>query len=141
MTRLHVVDPFARNALDEIVRGLFAPVRADRADAALPIKLDVTEADNGYVIHADIPGVKKEEIQVTIEGNQVTIAADVKRVADAKDGERVLRSERHVGAVFRSFVLPVELDESASEARYEHGVLELKLAKKAPEAGRKLTVQ
>ena len=141
MARVQVYDPFTRNAFDQIVRGLFAPVRVDGTETGLPIKVDVAETDGGYVVHADIPGVKKDEIQVTIEGNQVTIAAEVKRANDVKDGERVLRSERYVGSVFRSFVLPVELDEAASEAKYDNGVLELKLAKKAPEAGRKLTVQ
>ena len=101
---------------------------------------------DGYVVHAEIPGVNRDDIQVTIEGSQVTIAAEVKRVIEAKDGngkddERVLRSERYYGAVYRSFVLPVELDEEASAAKYENGVLELKLAKKAAVAGRKLTIQ
>ena len=141
MTRLQVYDPFSRNTLDQIVRGLFAPVRVEGPDGVLPIKVDVAETDSGYVVHADIPGVRKDEIQVTIEGNQVNIAAEVKRTNEAKDGERVLRSERYAGSVFRSFVLPVELDEAASEAKYDNGVLELKLAKKAPEAGRKLTIQ
>ena len=100
-----------------------------------------TEKDNAYVVHAEVPGVKRDDIQVTIEGNQVTIAAEVKKETDVKDGERVLRSERYCGAVYRSFVLPAELDETASEAKYENGVLELKLAKKPALAGRKLTIQ
>ena len=114
-----------------------------RKDAAVAIKVDVTEKDNAYVVHAEIPGVNRDDIQVTIEGNQVTIAAEVKKAKRnrRKDGERVLRSERYYGAVYRSFVLPVELDETASEAKYENGVLELKLAKKPALAGRKLTIQ
>ena len=80
----------------------------------------MTEKDNGYVVHAEIPGVNREDIQVTIEGSQVTIAAEVKRAVEAKDGngkddERVLRSERYYGAVYRSFVLPVELDEKRAQ--------------------------
>ena len=70
-----------------------------------------------------------------------TIPAEVKRDAEQKEGERVLRSERYYGAVYRSFVLPVELDEAASAAKYESGVLELTLTKKAQVAGRKLTIQ
>jgi len=101
----------------------------------------VTENDQGYVVHAEIPGVKKEDIHVTIEGSQVSIGAEVKREYERKEGERVLRTERHAGSVFRSFVLPTELDESASEAKYEGGVLELKLAKKPVNAGRRLTIQ
>ena len=105
------------------------------------IRMDVTEDANAYRVKAEIPGVKKEDIHVTVEGNQVTIAAEVKKESEEKDGERRLRSERYFGAVYRSFVLPVELDETASEAKYENGVLELKLAKKPALAGRKLTIQ
>ncbi|MEO8753262.1 MAG: Hsp20/alpha crystallin family protein [Casimicrobiaceae bacterium] len=140
MSTLQVYDPFTNAGIDQLVRGFFRPVRATR-DAAAAIKIDVTEKADAYVVHAEVPGVKKEDIQVTIEGNQVTIAADVKRETEAKDGERTLRSERYYGAVYRSFVLPVELDEAASQAKYEGGVLELTLAKKPTAAGRKLTIQ
>lgn len=140
MNPLQVYGPFADAGFDDIVRGLFRPVRESR-DAAVPIKVDVVEKGDAYVVHAEIPGVKREDIQVTIEGNQVTIHAEVKREGEQKDGERLLRSERYYGAVYRSFVLPVELDEAASEARYEGGVLELTLRKKPQIAGRKLTIQ
>lgn len=144
MQTVQLYDPFARAGLDDLFRGLFKPVQVAR-DSAVAIKVDVTETDNAYVVHAEVPGVNRDDIQVTIEGNQVTIAAEVKKTtettkADAK-AERVLRSERYRGALYRSFVLPVELDEDASAAKYENGVLELKLAKKAAVAGRKLTIQ
>jgi HSP20 family protein len=103
--------------------------------------MDVVELDNAYVVNAEIPGVAKDDIQVSIEGNQVTIGAEVKREPEAKDGGRVLRSERYRGGVYRGFTLPVEIDESASSAKYENGVLELTLVKKAAVAGRKLTIQ
>jgi HSP20 family protein len=140
MAQLQVYDPFADTPFDEIFRGIFKPVRNPNG-APATIKVDVAETDTGYVVHAEIPGVRKEEIQVTIEGNQVSIGAEVKREKEAQDGERVLRHERFYGAVQRSFVLPVEIDEAASEARCENGVLELRLAKKAANTGRKLTVQ
>jgi len=144
MNTVQLYTPFAEAGLDDLFRGFFKPVRVAR-DAAVTIKVDVAEKDNGYVVHAEIPGVNKDDIQVTIEGNQVTIAAEVKKVSQPKNGEenggRVLRSERYYGAAYRSFVLPVELDEAASEAKYENGVLELKLAKKPALAGRKLTIQ
>ncbi len=140
MNAMQVYGPFADAGFDELIRGFFKPVR-DTRDAAAPIKVDVTEKPDAFVVHAEIPGVAKDDIQVTIEGNQVTIAAEVKRESDQKEGDRVLRSERYYGAVYRSFVLPVELDETASQAKYEGGVLELTLAKKAQVAGRKLTIQ
>ncbi len=150
MQTVQLYDPFAGAGLDEFFSGFFKPVRVAK-EAAVAIKVDVTEQDGAYAVHAEIPGVRKDDIQVTIEGNQVTIAAEVKRGweskngeaknGEAKNGQRLLRSERYYGAVYRSFVLPVELDEAASEAKYENGVLELKLAKKAAVAGRKLTIQ
>jgi HSP20 family protein len=145
MQTVQLYDPFAGAGIDELFRGFFTPVRSARESAGT-IKVDVTEANGNYVVHAEIPGVNRDDIQVTIEGNQVTIAAEVKKVSDVKDtdagsGVRALRSERYYGAVYRSFVLPVELDEASSQAKYENGVLELKLAKKPALTGRKLTIQ
>ncbi len=140
MNTLQVYGPFADAGFDDIVRSFFRPVREQR-DAAAPIKVDVIEQGDAYVVRAEVPGVNKEDIHVTIEGNQVTISAEVKRDTEKKEGDRVLRSERYYGAVYRSFVLPVELDEAASAAKYEGGVLELTLTKKAQVAGRKLTIQ
>jgi HSP20 family protein len=140
MAQLQVYDPFADTPFDEIFRGFFKPVRVPNG-APATIKVDVAETDAGYVVHAEVPGVRKEDIQVTIEGNQVAIAAEVKREKEAKEGDRTLRRERYYGSIQRSFVLPVEIDEAASEARCENGVLELKLVKKAAASGRKLTIQ
>jgi HSP20 family protein len=139
MNNLTRYDPFAETGFDELFRGFFRPVRADKEPLA--IKMDVAEKDGAYVVKAEIPGVAKEDIQVSIEGNQVTIGAEVKRESEAKDGERVLRRERYRGSVYRAFTLPMEVDEATSNAKYENGVLELTLAKKPALAGRKLTVQ
>jgi len=127
-------------AFDDLCRGFFRPVRA-ATPSPVSVRMDVTEQDHGYVVHAEIPGVKKEDIQVTIEGNQVTIGAEVKRGFAPKEGDRVLRSERYYGSVYRSFTLPVDLDEAASTARFENGVLELTLARKAGVAASKLAIQ
>lgn len=141
MASLQIYDPFAEAGFDDLFRGFLRPVRGTERSAPAAIKVDVTENDKGYVVHAEIPGVSKDEIQVAVEGNQVTIAAEVKRNNETKEGERVLRTERYYGAAYRSFTLPSELDEANSEAKYDNGVLELKLAKKPAVAGRKLTVQ
>ena len=141
MASLQIYDPFADAGIDDLFRGFFRPVRSAERNAPAAAKIDVTESDKGYVVHAEIPGVTKDEIQVAVEGNQETISAEVKRNGETKDGERVLRSERYYGAVYRSFTLPSELDEANSEAKYDNGVLELRLAKKPAVAGRRLTVQ
>ncbi len=140
MNALQVYGPFADAGFEDLVRSFFKPVREQRETAA-PIKVDVTESKDAFVVRAEVPGVAKDDIHVSIEGNQVTISAEVKRESEQKDGERLLRSERYYGAVYRSFVLPVELDETNSQARYENGVLELTLAKKPQVAGRRLTIQ
>ena len=121
MNHLTAYDPFAESGIDEVFRGFFRPVRVEKAPAT--IKMDVTEQDDAYLVKAEIPGVGKD-------GSQVTIGAEVKREKDVKNGERVLRSERYFGSVYRVFTLPVEVDEAASQAKYENGVLELKLVKK-----------
>ena len=143
MAQLQIYDPFADTGFDELFRGFFRPVRADKTGTAAPapVRIDVSETDKAYTVRAEIPGVNKDEIHVAIEGNQVTISAEVKRESEAKEGERVLRNERYFGSVYRSFTLPADLDETASEAKYENGVLALTLAKKPAVAGRKLTIQ
>ena len=140
MASLQIYDPFTDTAVETLFRQFLRPDRADRA-APQGVRVDVAENDKGYVVFAELPGVKKEEIHVAIEGNQVTIAAEVKREAEPKDGERLLRSERYYGAVYRSFVLPVEIDQDASQAKHADGVLELTLAKRPANLGRKLTIQ
>ena len=106
MNHLTRYDPFADAGFDDLFRGFFKPVRVANGPTAAAIKMDVTETDKAYVVHAEMPGVKKEEIQVGIEGNQVTISAEVKKETEQKEGDRVLRSERYYGSVFRSFTLP-----------------------------------
>jgi HSP20 family protein len=102
--------------------------------------MDVREDDKSYTVHAEIPGVKKEDIHVTIVGNQVSISAETRQEKEVKEGEKVLRSERYYGKVSRSFSVASDIDESASQAKYNDGVLELVLPKKAATASRRLTI-
>ena len=106
----------------------------------ITIKMDVTDTPEGYLVHAEMPGVKKENINMEIDGTQVTITGEVKREREKKEGDQVLRTERYYGNVYRSFTLPHELDEAKCEARYDGGVLELKLARKAAMPGKKVPV-
>jgi HSP20 family protein len=140
MTNLVSYDPFLDTDMDELFRGFFKPVRMEGARTPITIKMDVRESNDGYVVHAEMPGVKKENINVEIEGNQVTIGAEVKREWEKKEGEKMLRSERYYGNIYRTFTLPHELDEAKCVAKYDGGVLELKLVKKAGIAGKKLPV-
>ena len=94
-----------------------------------------------YTVHAEIPGVKKDDIHVNIDGNQVAISAEVKNEKEVKDGEKLLRSERYYGSVSRAFSLEQDVDESAAQAKYNEGVLELTLPKKKTASARKLVIQ
>lgn len=104
------------------------------------IKVDVSEDDGAYTVKAEIPGVKKEDIDVSIDGNTVAISAEVKQEKEAKEGRRVVRSERYYGSVYRGFTLGHEVNEAKAEATYADGVLTLRLPKKAGTAAKKLSV-
>ena len=145
MANLTRVDPFSVRALDpfeDVFNGFFRPVNLARGnnDAQPQVRIDVRENENSYIVHAEIPGVNKEDIQVTIDGNQVSLSAEYRRENEIKEGERILRSERYFGKVSRTFVLESEIDEAHSEAHYKDGVLELVLPKKSQTSAKKLTI-
>jgi len=135
-------DPFEQS-FDDLVNGFFLrPIRFEQQQQELVrAKIDVKEDDKTYTVHAEIPGVKKEDIQVSIDGSQVAISAEVKRQKEDKQGEKVLRTERYYGKVYRAFGLAQDVDQEKAQAKYENGVLELTLPKKAAASTRTLTVQ
>ena len=127
-------------SVDDLFRGFF--VRPVDYEGGPRISLDVREDDKAYTVHADLPGVKKEDIDVQVEGNVVRISAESKQEREEKLGEKVIRSERYIGRVTRSFTLGVDVDEAIASAKFDNGVLELILPKKAaPEPRRKLTIE
>jgi len=131
----------ANEALDDLFRGFFMrPVRFE-GQPDVQIKMDVSEDDKSYKVHAEIPGVKKEDIHVHIDGNQVSISAEVKNEKEVKEGEKLLRSERYYGSVSRALSLGQDVDEGASQAKYHDGVLELTLPKKVAVTAKKLVIQ
>jgi len=137
-------DPFAiDDMLDDLFKGYF--VRPMRFSGEMPdmqsIRMDVKEGEKDYTVHAELPGVAKEDIHVSLEGNTVSITAEVKKASEKKEGDKVLRSERYFGKVYRGFNLGQEVDEAAAKARFENGVLELVLPKKEAAPTRKLTIQ
>ena len=103
------------------------------------IKMDVTEGDNDYTVKADIPGVKKEDIHVEVQGNEVTISAQLKRESEQKEGKS-LRTERYYGEQTRCFTLGHDIDDSKVDAKYTDGVLVLTLPKKAGKSTRQVTI-
>ncbi|MGE0314690.1 MAG: Hsp20/alpha crystallin family protein [Lautropia sp.] len=141
MASISIYDPFA-DVFPELFRG-FAPATAgngERKAAAAAMRVDVREGKDSYTVKADLPGVKKDDIHVEIDGNQVMLRAEVRKESEQREGERVLRAERYVGQFARSFSLASEIDEDKSVAKFEDGVLELTLQKKATSAARRLSI-
>ena len=129
------------DAFENLFRGVpvWLPNPETRAPAPTQFRMDVTENDKEYQVLAELPGVKKEEISITIRGNEVAISAEVKHEKDVND-ETVLRAERYYGKIQRVFTLENEVDEATAQAKYDDGVLELKLPKKSVAAAKKLAV-
>ena len=136
-----------RDPFDDLFRGFFVrPVELGNAGnvANAPetpsIRMDVKENPDAFLVHAELPGVKKEDIHVTIDGNLVSLSAEVKQEKEVKDGERVLRSERYYGKVSRSFQLAQDIDDGKAAAKFSDGVLELTLPKRAASASKRLAI-
>jgi HSP20 family protein len=107
-----------------------APAKTDTQAPAL----DVTESDRAYTIRLDLPGVAKDEVKVSIEGRRVRIEAQAAHKEEKTDGDRIVYRERSASSFARSFVLAAEIDQAASAAKLEHGVLTLTLAKRGAAA-------
>ncbi|MDD2608964.1 MAG: Hsp20/alpha crystallin family protein [Giesbergeria sp.] len=106
------------------------PLHGDPLPTPSQMKVDVKETDGGYTVQAEVPGVPKEDIHVSVEGNVVSLRAEVRQLDQQVEGEKVLRSERYFGQVARSFQLPADIDTARAKAKYDNGVLTLTLPKK-----------
>lgn len=122
----------------------FARIAACAAEATNTAQrspaLDVAESDDSYSISVDLPGVNKQDVKIAIEGRHVSVSAQAASAAAPNDGERVIYRERLAASFARSFTLPEEIDQDASLAKLDNGVLSLTLSKKRSAAGKHLTV-
>ena len=126
---------------NDFTKGFWVKPVAVPGGEELKIRLDVKEDDKAYTVHAEIPGVKKDDIQVEVDGGQISIRAEVKQEKEEKKGEKVLHSERYYGMVGRSFSLPTDVDEKGTVAKYKDGVLDLTLPKKQGNGTKRVAVQ
>ena len=137
MAQVTRFDPF-NELVDDLFKGFFVrPV----AYEGRGMRVDVAERNGSYTVTAELPGVKKEDIQVTIDGAQLTLAAEMKREKEVAQDERVLHTERVFGKATRTFTLPQEIDEANAEAKFHDGVLELTLPKKSAAARKQISIQ
>jgi HSP20 family protein len=137
-TRSHLFDDLLR----ELTSGYAAvrPLHGDPLPSPGKISMDVKESDKDYTVHAEIPGVNKEDIKVSVQGGAVTISAEVRQVDKQTQDERTLREERYYGTVSRSFQLANDVDADGARARYENGVLTLTLPKRQANGHRQLRI-
>lgn len=137
LTRLERLD----DLFPEMLRRFKWPLRPYIDDVPGDIRIDVTENDKSYEVRAEVPGVRKEDIHVSIEGNFVSISAEVKKEKEEKSGDRVLVKETYVGHVSRGFSLAHEIDSAAVVAKLEQGVLNLTLPKRNGGINRQIAIQ
>ena len=142
MSNLRLFDPGFSDSFDTAMRRFLAPMASEIHTPELKMRIDVSEKPESYLVKADIPGVKKEDINVRIDGNVVQIDAEVKREKETKgEGDKVLRSERYWGTVSRTFSLAQDVDDAKTVAKYADGVLTLELPKKTTATAKKVAVQ
>ena len=139
MANITQYNPF-EDFFKDFGKGFFVRPFALPEESELGIKVDVKEDDKSYTIKADIPGVKKEDIQIDVDDDQVTLRAETKKEKEEKKGEKVVYSERSYGMVSRSFTLPTDVDAKGANAEYKDGVLTLTLAKKPNGSAKRIAV-
>lgn len=140
MSQLRRYDPFAIEPVGDLFQGLLRSFQGNM-ESTLPFKVDVTESDSAYSVVAEIPGARKEDIDVTVDRGTVMISAKVERQTEKKEGERVIRSERYSGSMQRMFTLDAAIDESKVDATYENGLLRLTLPKKEASQQQRITIR
>lgn len=133
-----LVENMFEDMLAPLAQGALAPWSGE---GAISPRLDVRESDQAFEVKAELPGVKKDDVKVTIERQRVTIEGESKREQEQREGENLLYSERRSTSFMRSFVLPVEVDEANAQARIEDGVLSLTLPKKQGSAATRISIQ
>ena len=143
-----IEDQFGR-LVESIFEDMFAPFGLAAGGAIAPwqsagavqARLNVTENDNAFDVEVEMPGVKKEDVKVTVEKQRVTIEGETKREDEQREGDNVVYAERSSGKFIRSFMLPTNVDEANAQAQMENGILKLTLPKKADAGGTRLTIQ
>ena len=116
------------------------PLHGDPLLSPDKIKIDVKNNEKSFTVHAEMPGLNKDDIHVSVDGNVVTIQAEMKQYdADTEEGQ-IVHSERYYGSISRSFSLPAPVSESKVKAKYENGILTLSLPKETASGSKKIAI-
>jgi HSP20 family protein len=142
MNSLRLLDPVFGNDFETALRRFLSPAVFEGEPAPLKMRIDVTENEKAFSVKADIPGVKKEDISIKVEGHIVSIDAETKSEKETRgEGDKVLRSERYYGSISRTFSLGQDVDDTKVQAKYADGVLTLELPKKAPATASRIVIE
>lgn len=133
-------DPFSIEPLGDMLQSMLRNMRIG-PDTELPFKVDVAESDSSFTITADLPGVKKEDINVSVDRGTVMISAKLEKTSEVKEGDRVIRQERYSGSMQRAFTLDGNIDTEKIDASFQDGVLRLVLPKKESSTQQRITVR
>jgi HSP20 family protein len=137
LTRFDRID----NLFPELFRRFAHPMHLiDENTLPADIRVDVSENDKEYLVSAEIPGAKKEDIRVSIDGNYVSISADIKKEQEEKHGRSLVR-ETYRGTISRGFTLASDVDDKTAVAKLDNGVLRLTLPKREGSGSRTLKIQ
>jgi HSP20 family protein len=133
---------FFDDFFDDFKPGFFIkPLHGEPLPSPSQIKIDVKESNGQFIVNAEVPGIAKEDIEVSVDGSVVTLRAEIKQSDEQVKDSKVLRSERYFGEVSRSFQLPCDLDESKAKAKYDKGILTLSLPKKVSTSSQRLAIE
>lgn len=142
LTRLERADDLLADPFQDMFRRFFRRADLPALRGAGEIRLDVSENEKSYTIKAEIPGARKEDIRVQVDGNYVSISAEVRNEKETKDkNERQLTRELYYGAMSRAFTLDHEVDDGDAQAKFEQGVLTLTLNKRATSKSKTVPIQ
>lgn len=140
MSNVRIYDPLSIEPVGDMLQGMLRAFRGSN-EGGFSFKVDVTESDKDYKLVAEIPGARKEDIEVSVDRGTVMISAKVEKSSEQKDGERVIRRERYSGSMQRAFTLDSTADESKVDASYENGVLRVVLPKKEASPQQRVTIR
>lgn len=146
MANIPLFNPFPRtfesatDPFEMLMRRMWSPAKWEQ-EGPMYVRVDVHESDKAYTVKAEMPGLKKEDIKIEIDGDTVSIRAESKREDEVKEKGQVVRSERYYGSLYRSFSLGTDINGAEASAKYVDGVLELSLPKKEGVSTKQITVQ
>lgn len=138
-------DPFSEvNSLREDMERLFDSVYGryprERAEISWAPPLDIEETDNSIIIRAEVPGMNKDDIKISLTGDTLCISGERRHAAEQKD-KTFHRVERAYGRFMRTLVLPADVDGGKVKAGYKDGILELSLPKSEKAKPREIAIE